>query len=86
MAGIPFKVCVPSRNLKVGVVAQSLEHLQKVMKENFNLSQVSIALEDGTLICNEDYFNLLEPQTNLLVLQSSYSSSKEDINSLIVVW
>lgn len=67
MAGVPFKVLLPSQNIKVGVVAQSLEHLQQLMREQFGLCETDIMLEDGTLLCNEDYFNLLAPQTNLVV-------------------
>lgn len=55
------------KNIKVGVVARSLEHLHSLMKEKFGLPDADITLEDGTLLCNEEYFNLLEPQTNLVV-------------------
>lgn len=67
MAGIPFKVFLRSRNIKVGVVALSLEHLHSLIKEKFGLHDADITLEDGTLLCNEEYFTLLEPQTNLVV-------------------
>ena len=67
MAGVPFKVFLPFKNIKVGVVAQSLKHLQQLLKEQFGLCETDIMLEDGTLLCNEDYFNLLAPQTNLVV-------------------
>lgn len=69
MAGVPFKVSIPCRNVKVGVVAQSLEHLHSLLEEKFGLAgaDIQITLEDGTIICNEEYFNLLEPQTNMVV-------------------
>ena len=67
MAGVPFKLLLPCKNVKVGVVAQSLEHLHNLLKERFGLPSAEITLEDGTLLCNEEYFSLLEPQTNLVV-------------------
>lgn len=77
MAGVPFKVFIPCNNVKVGMVARSLEHLQSLLKDpKFGLSgPLNIALEDGTLLQNEEYFNLLEPQTTLVVQQSSSGST-----------
>ena len=69
MAGVPFKVCIPCNNVKIGVVARSLQHLQEVLKEKFGFSCSVISLEDGTIVCSEEYFNLLEPQTSLVVQQ-----------------
>ncbi len=74
MAGVPFKVFLPCRNLKVGVVARSLDHLRSVLKDKFGLSEAAISLEDGTLLCSEDYFNLLAPQTNLVVQEMPHFS------------
>lgn len=71
MAGVPFKVYLPCINVKVGVVAQNLQHLKEVLKEKFGLSQTVISLEDGTIICSEEYFDLLEPQTSLVVQQQN---------------
>ena len=69
MAGVPFKVCIADRgNLTVGVVARSYEHFCSVLKTRLGLaSDYSVRLDDGTLICDEDYFHLLEPQTKLTV-------------------
>ena len=69
MAGVPHKVVFPNRKVKVGVVVQSLGHLHTVLKQKFGLSDADVSLEDGTLLCDEEYFNLLEPQTTLLVQQ-----------------
>ena len=77
MAGVPFKVYLPSENVKVGVVAQSLQHLKAVLKEKFGFSQTVITLEDGTIICSEEYFNLLEPQTSLVAQQQRSASTGE---------
>lgn len=72
MAGVPFKVCLPCENMKVGVVAQSLQHLRGLLREKFGFTDNTvITLKDGTIICNEDYFNLLEPQTTLVVQQGA---------------
>lgn len=73
MAGVPFKLYLPSRQVKLGVVAQSLKHLHSIIKDKLDFAeQATLSLEDGTLICSEDYFELLEPQTTLVV-QSSKS-------------
>ena len=74
MAGVPFKVYIPCKDKKVGVVARSLEHLHSMLSEEFSLSKPEVSLEDGTLLCNEEYFNLLEPQTNLIVQDAGKSS------------
>ncbi len=74
MAGVPLKLCIPCINVKVGVVAQNLQHLHGILKEEFGLTNPRIYLEDGTLIWEENYFNLLEPQTQLKVEQRGYAN------------
>ena len=70
MAGIPFKVCVPSSNVQVGVVARSYEHFRDLLQTKLGLAKDSqVYLEDGTLICDEEYFDLLEPQTKLTIIE-----------------
>ncbi len=56
--------------LQVGVCAESLTHLKKQVQEKFNLPQqesLDVFLEDGTLVCDEEYFKVLEPQTKFRV-------------------
>lgn len=73
MAGTPFKLCLdsvstPDKKVKIGIVAKSFDHLKAVAQEKLGLSDnVSVFLEDGTLICEEEYFNMLEPQTKLTI-------------------
>ncbi len=74
MAGVPFKLYLPSRQVKLGVVAQSLKHLHTILKDKLDFAESEVSLEDGTLICNEEYFELLEPQTTLVVQQSESTS------------
>ena len=70
MAGVPFKVCIPSQNgLQMGVVANSLEHLGAVLKQKLGFQQMRVYLGDGTLVCDEEYFQLLKPQTKLTVVE-----------------
>ena len=71
MAGVPFKVCVPSQNgLQMGVVANSLEHLGAVLEQKLGITkQMRVYLGDGTLVCDEEYFQLLKPQTKLTVVE-----------------
>lgn len=86
MAGVPFKLFLPYKNLKVGVVARSLVHLHSIIKEKFGLSCAEVTLEDGTLLCNEEYFSLLEPQTNLVVqLREGISGGKFPISEPLAV-
>ena len=67
MAGIPFKLCVDEK-MQIGIVAKSFKHLKAVAQEKFGLSEnISVFLDDGTLVCDEDYFHMLEPQTKLTV-------------------
>ena len=71
MAGVPFKVCIPSQNgLQMGVVANSLEHLGAVLEQKLRIAkQMRVYLGDGTLVCDEEYFQLLKPQTKLTVVE-----------------
>jgi len=73
MAGVPFKVSIPGMSrsgLQVGIVANSLKHLGQILEERLGLSEhAQIYLDDGTLVCDQEYFELLEPQTKLTVVE-----------------
>lgn len=72
MAGVPFKICIPSEGLQVGVVARDFTHLKEVLEARYALGKdARLYLEDGTLVCDQDYFELLEPQTKLTVVVQS---------------
>lgn len=78
MAGVPFKVCIPSKSLQVGVVARSYDHFREVLQNKLGLAKDSrVYLGDGTLICDQDYFELLEPQTKLTVVVDQSASENE---------
>ena len=78
MAGKPFKLSIPSRNIRRGIVAQNLHHLHGILQEKFGLSNAGIFLFDGTLVCDEDYFGSLAPQTLLMVVEPE--SFVSDVN------
>lgn len=72
MAGTPFRVCVSSskhQQVQFGIVAKNLDHLKSVVQEKLGLSSTDLGvfLDDGTLICDDNYFHLLQPQTRLTV-------------------
>ena len=78
MVGVPFKVCLPGGQL-VGVVAYNFFHLGQVLKAKFGLGgELNFSLDDGTLICDQDYFELLPPQTKLNVTASIQSGLQPD--------
>lgn len=68
--GKPFKITNQSREVKKGVVANSLEELTSKSLEKFNIDgDVTLVLEtDGTEIDDEEYFGTLDPNTSLMVL------------------
>ncbi len=73
MAGVPFKVFIPSQNLLIGVVASSYRHFLEVVQAKFGFAPDSfqLYLDDGTLICDQEYFELLGPQTKITVSEKS---------------
>lgn len=73
-------------NVKIGVVAQSLEHLRAILKEKFRIAAALIALEDGTIIFDEDYFSVLKPQTPLsVILPETAAAFSKHINDSTIV-
>lgn len=68
----PFKVCIPSRGrARIGVAACSYEHLREVLRKKYDVcGDFCLQQDDGTLVCDEDYFKLLEPNTLLTVVES----------------
>ena len=71
-SAIPFKVCIPSRgSARYGVAASSYQHLRHVIRHKYKVSGgFYFQQEDGTLVCDEDYFQLLEPRTLLTVIET----------------
>lgn len=69
MAGTPFRVRIPCRDTKVGIVASSLEQLLSILavRYKFYNTNFRVSLEDGTLVVDELYFSLLKPNTLLVV-------------------
>ena len=69
---IPFKVRIPSRGAaRVGIAATSYEHLRQIVRYKYKVSgDFCLQQEDGTIVCDEDYFRLLEPRTTLTVIES----------------
>lgn len=76
---MPFKLCIPSRALQVGVVAKNFDHFLDVIRDKFGYARGSfqLSLDDGTLICDQDYFELLEPQTKLTITESNSLPAKQ---------
>ena len=69
---IPFKVCIPSRGpARIGIAASSYAHLRQIVRYKYKVSgEFFLQQEDGTIVCDEDYFRLLEPKTTLTVIES----------------
>lgn len=70
---IPYKVLIPSRcehgPTRVGIAATSYSHLVHLLRHKYKVSgSFCLQQEDGTIVCDEDYFKLLEPRTTLKVL------------------
>lgn len=72
----PFKVCIPSRGkARIGIAAYSYDHLREVLRQKYGVSgDFFLQLGDGTLVCDEDYFKLLEPNTSLTVVELESSA------------
>lgn len=73
--GKPFKITNQTREIKKGVVAESLEDLTSKVRTKLNIGDnenVTVVLEvDGTEIDDEEYFSTLEPNTSLMILTES---------------
>lgn len=72
---IPLKIYLPSRGLQIGVAAKSLRQLHEILRARVGLTErYKLTLEDGTIVCDPEYFKLLEPQTKLNVVEVSHVS------------
>lgn len=73
----PFKVCIPSRGrARIGIAAYSYEHLREVLRKKYDVGgDFCLQQDDGTLVCDEDYFKLLEPNTLLTVVESENAAA-----------
>ena len=69
---IPLKIYFPSRKIQIGIAARSLNHLRQLLRTKLGLSdRFKLTLEDGTIVCDPEYFKLLEHQTKLTVVEVS---------------
>ena len=68
---IPFKVRFSSRgSARVGIAASSYQHLRQIVSHKYRVSgEFCFLQEDGTIVCDEDYFSLLEPRTTLTIIE-----------------
>ncbi|XP_068146557.1 uncharacterized protein Drep3 [Drosophila tropicalis] len=65
----PFKVKDITRNIRKAVVATTLEELRLKVSAKFQRTQPAIHLDcDGTEIDDEEYFNTLEPNAELIAV------------------
>ncbi|XP_042328046.1 LOW QUALITY PROTEIN: cell death activator CIDE-B [Sceloporus undulatus] len=67
----PFRVCDHKRNIRKGLMAGTLHELLVKARETLLVSGIiSLVLdEDGTLVETEEFFEALEDNTTLMVLQ-----------------
>ena len=78
MAAAPFKVSIPTCGKCVGIAAHSYEHLREVLRTRYKIrGDFCLQQDDGTLVCDEDYFQLLEPNTKLTVVDSERTLSED---------
>ena len=85
MAGVPYKIFIPKWKKQIGVVARDLRNLQDILCAKLHLAPgFQVALEDGTLVCEEDYFKVLPPQTKLVVLENTEQS--QTVSSTAGLW
>lgn len=78
MAAAPFKVCIPSCGKCVGIAAHSYDHLCEVLRTRYKIcGDFCLQQDDGTLVCDDDYFELLEPNTKLTVVDSERTLSED---------
>ena len=80
---VPFRVCIPSRgSARIGIAVHSYQHLCDVVRQKYKVrGEFCFQQEDGTLVCDEDYFKLLEPKTLLTVVESQTSPAAAAANS-----
>ncbi|XP_020666138.3 lipid transferase CIDEB [Pogona vitticeps] len=66
----PFRVCDHKRSVRKGLTAGTLQELLSKARETLLVTGlVSLVLdEDGTLVSTEDYFEVLDDNTTLMVL------------------
>ncbi|CAH0553735.1 unnamed protein product [Brassicogethes aeneus] len=71
-SGKPFKITDASRDVKKGVVANSLDDLTSKINEKLGITgEITIVLEsDGTEIDDEEYFATLDPNIALMILKN----------------
>ena len=70
-SAIPLKLYFPSRKVQIGIAAKSLRHLREIIGRKFGVTgNFNLVLEDGTIVCDPEYFNLLAHQTKLTVLET----------------
>ena len=78
---IPLKIYFPKRGFQIGVAAKSLQHLRDTLQAKMGLSSsFKLTLDDGTIVCDPEYFKLLERQTKLNVIEASLLSKKTTAN------
>ena len=73
---IPLKIWFPSRKIQIGIAARSLHHLRQLLRTKLGLSdKFKLTLDDGTIVCDPEYFRLLEHQTKLTVVEVSQKTA-----------
>ena len=81
MAGIPFKACIlggAGGSVQVGVVARNYKNFREQLQTKYGLEKdFQVYLEDGTQVCDEEYFDVLEPQTKLTVVQRGVNRTSD---------
>ena len=80
----PFKICNSERNVKKGIVCDTLEELKRISCERFSLSDdCRLFLEsDGTEVDNNEYLQFLPPQTLFMVTDVDGQWVKNETESL----
>ncbi|XP_030041758.1 lipid transferase CIDEB [Microcaecilia unicolor] len=81
----PFRICNHDRTIRKGVTAGTLRELiAKAMDALLITGIVSLVLEeDGTLVDNEDFFDMIDDNTALMILETrqKWSSVKSRVLS-----
>ena len=81
---IPLKIYFPARGYQIGVATKSLPHLRETLQAKMGLpAKFKLTLDDGTIVCDPDYFKLLEPQTKLNVVEGSLSATSSSGESML---
>lgn len=69
---IPLKLYFPRRGVQIGIAAKSLHHLRQLLRAKLGPPErYKLTLDDGTIVCDPEYFKLLEHQTKLTVVEAS---------------